>query len=259
MYFLRLFLCVNKTLIFERTKFLPLNMMEKRVKGYYDNAEKQLVAVDCIIFGFDDQKLKLLLFKRKVQPFQGQWSLIGSFVKDQEDVKNAAKRVLEESTGLINIFLEELQCYGSANRDPGARVISIAHYALVRLQDHENSLVDTYHAKWFDVNAIPALILDHNDMVNDALDKLRRKARSQPIGFELLPKKFTLPQLKVLYDEIHQKDLDRRNFRKRILAMNILKKLEEKDKTTSKKGAYLYQFDKEQYERLKAEGFNFEL
>lgn len=226
---------------------------------FYSEAEKLLVAVDCIIFGFDEGKLKLLLFKRKVEPFPNEWSLIGSFVKPSESVRAAAGRVLEESTGLSNVYLEELGSYGEINRDPGARVISIAHTALIRISEHQHQLNDLFQAKWFGVEAIPELILDHNDMVQHALSTLRRRARYQPLGFELLPEKFTLPQLKTFYDAIYQKDLDRRNFRKRILSMNILKKLEEKDKSSSRKGAFLYQFDQAKYEELSARGINFEL
>jgi len=225
----------------------------------YRKANKLLVAVDCIIFGFDKQQLKLLLFKRKVTPFKNEWSLIGSFVKKEEAVTEAAKRVLQESTGLKNVFLEELACYGEVSRDIGARVISIAHYSLISLAEQEEQLTETRQAHWFNVDAIPPLILDHNKMVTHALDKLRRKTRSQPIGFKLLPEKFTIPQLKNLYEAIHQKPLDRRNFRKKITSMNILEKLAEKDKSGSRKGAFLYRFDKKKYEALVSKGFNFEL
>lgn len=224
---------------------------------FYENAERLLVSVDCIIFGFDNEQLKLLLFKRKVSPFKNRWSLIGSFVNRKENVSKAANRVLRENTGLANVFLEELGCYGDYKRDPAARVISIAHYALVRLDEQKIELTESHEAHWFDVNETPKLILDHNEMVKKALEKIRRKARYQPIGFELLPKKFTIPQLKRFYDSIYQKNLDKRNFRKRILAMNVLKKLNEKDKSTSRKGAFLYQFDKKKYEKLLEEGFNF--
>lgn len=227
--------------------------------AYYDKADRLMVAVDCIIFGFDKEQLKLLLFKRKLEPFKNEWSLIGSFVNGEEDVVTAASRVLAELAGLEDVFLEELGCYGEYDRDPGARVISIAHYALIRLEEQEIALTASHQAQWFNVDDIPPLILDHNKMIMTALEKLRRKARYQPIGFELLPAKFTIPQLKTFYDAIYQKTLDRRNFRKRILAMGILKKLEEKDKSTSKKGAFLYQFEKKKYQQLVAKGFHFEL
>ena len=234
-------------------------MSAKEITPFYRKAEKQLVAVDCIIFGFDSHQLRLLLFKRKIEPFKGQWSLVGSFVHSSESVVKAAARVLRESTGLAGVFLDVLGCYGEVNRDKGARVISIAHYSLIRLDEAKEVQTSEFETGWFDVDKIPELVIDHSKMVADALDKLRRKSRYQPIGFELLPRKFTIPQLKIFYDAIYQKTLDRRNFRKRILDMKILKKLDEKDKSSSKKGAYLYQFDKREYEKLLAKGFNFEL
>lgn len=233
--------------------------MQTDKKAFYRNASPILVAVDCIIFGFDHEALKLLLFKRKVEPFKEEWSLIGSFVEPAEGVKEAAGRVLRESTGLSDIYMEPLAYYGAVGRDPGARVISQAHFALIRLGEEEVSMANTHQAHWFALDAIPSLILDHGQMVEDALEQLRRKARYQPIGFELLPEKFTIPQLKQLYDAIYQQDFDRRNFRKKILSMNVLEKLDEKDKASSRKGAYLYRFDKARYEEMVEKGVDFSL
>lgn len=235
------------------------SMSSATMKNYYEGPEKILVAVDCIIFGFDQGSLKLLLFKRKIDPFAGEWSLIGSFVKSGESIPDAAQRVLEESTGLKNVYLEELGSYSDVSRDPGSRVISIAHYALIRLNEHEQQILETHQAYWFPFDYLPNLILDHRKMTQHALAKLRKKTQYQPIGFELLPEKFTLPQLQMLYQAIHQKALDRRNFRKKILSMKILEKLDEKDKSGSRKGAYLYRFDEKKYQDLKDKGMNFEL
>ena len=197
--------------------------MEKNTASiYYADATPLLLAVDCIIFGFDQDSLKLLLFQRKVAPFQAEWSLIGSFVKKEESVKDAAERVLKVHTGLTDIFMEELGSYGKIDRDPGARVISIAHYALMRLAEENKYIDKAYKAQWFEFDQLPDLILDHLQMVQDALEKLRRKARYRPIGFELLSEKFTIPQLRTLYEVIYQRPLDRRNFRKKILSMKIL-------------------------------------
>ncbi|MCI5081979.1 MAG: NUDIX hydrolase [Saprospiraceae bacterium] len=231
--------------------------MTEAKKAFYTKGEKLLVAVDCIIFGFDGNEIKLLLFKRKVEPFKDMWSLIGDFVKREEDIEAAAARVLKDNVGLENIFLEQLGGYGRSDRDPGGRVVSIAYFALIPLKTHD--IVETHHARWFSPAEIPELILDHNEMLQDAVDNLRIKAQRQPIGFELLPKKFTLPQLKALYDSIFEKKLDSRNFRKKILSLNVLKKLDEKDKSTSKKGAFLYQFDTRKYKKMKEEGFSFKL
>ena len=232
-------------------------MKEDQKKVYYQDATPILVAVDSVILGFDKEQLKLLLFKRKVEPFRDEWSVIGSFVKLEESVNSAATRVLEHHTGLKNIFVAPLACYGEVERDPGARVISQAFYALIRLGEEEIKTAETHQAHWFGIDAIPKLILDHNQMVMDALETLRRKARYRPIGFELLPKKFTLPQLRQLYEAIFQRPLDRRNFRKKILSMNILEQLPEKDKTSSRKGAFLYQFNRSNYEEMIKKGIDF--
>ena len=226
---------------------------------FYDGQEKLLVAVDCVIFGFDNNTIKLLLFNRKVKPLAGEWSLIGSFVNEKESVQQAAERVLEESTGLREVYLEELGSFGQIDRDPGARVLSLVYSALIRIEEYDVDLVERHGAKWFDYDKIPRLILDHNQMVDLAIEKLRRKTKYQPLGFELLPEKFTIPQLQLLYESIFQRKLDKRNFRRKILTMNILEKLDEKDKLNSKKGAFLYQFDRQKYQKLQEKGILFEI
>ena len=220
---------------------------------------KILVATDCIVFGFDEGILKLLVFRRRIDPLKGEWSLIGSFVNEEESVPDAARRVLLQFTGLENIFLEELRVYSDADRDSGARCISIAQYALIRINDYDREQVELHGAKWFALEEIPQLVLDHNTMIADALDRLRQKTTHKPIGFELLPEKFTIPQLQSLYEAIHQTKLDDRNFRKKLLSFDLLIKLDEKDKSTSKKGAFLYRFDYDKYKKLEESGFNFVL
>lgn len=226
---------------------------------YYQEELRQLIAVDCIIFGFDKGQLKLLLLKRDMDPGRGQWSLAGGFLRKQEGLDEAACRVLHNLTGLQNIYMEQIMAYGDPNRDPGERVVSVTYYALLNVEDYDKDLVKENGAHWRPIDDIPDLIFDHNDMVNKALRRLRRKAKSQPIGFELLPDKFTLPQLQQLYEAIYQKDLDKRNFRKKIVSMGLLDKLEEKDKTGSKKGAFLYRFNPQKYEQFVSEGFYFNL
>lgn len=226
---------------------------------YYRKDDKIHVATDCIIFGFDDGILKLLLFERRVAPLIGKWSLIGSFVKPNESVRVSAKRVLHEITGLENVYMDELKSYSAIDRDPGARCISIAQYALIRIDDYDKRLVEVHGAKWFAVDEIPELVLDHGQMVKDALKKLRERARYKPIGFELLPEKFTIPQLQELYEALFQEKFDPGNFRKKIISLNVLKKLNEKDKTSSKRGAFRYYFHKAKYKKLLAEGYNFQL
>lgn len=229
------------------------------LSSFYVNAPKHLVAVDCIIFGFEAGKLKLLMIKRTVEPLVGAWSLVGGFVQEGESIDSAATRVLRQTTGIHDIYMDQLACYGDANRDTGARVISVVYYALIRISEHDRMLADQHGAHWLSLQEIPELIFDHNQMLNDALTRLRDKAHFHPIGFELLPEKFSLPQLRNLYEEIYQRTLDKRNFRKKILAMGILEKLDEKDKSTSKKGAHLYRFDKTKYSELTERGLVFEM
>ncbi|MFP2995853.1 NUDIX domain-containing protein [Spongiivirga sp. MCCC 1A20706] len=228
-------------------------------RDWYQDHDPMYIATDCIIFGFDDGILKLLVFKRRVEPQKGAYSLIGSFVKLDESVTDAAKRVLEEITGLQNVFMEELRTYNAVMRDPGYRCISIGQYALIRINEYDKELVEEHGAIWYPFDELPGLVLDHDDMVKDALARLRRKARYQPIGFELLPEKFTIPQLQSLYEAIYQKKMDSRNFRKKVLSFGVLIKLNEKDKLSSKKGAFLYKFDHLKYEALVAKGINFEV
>ncbi|MDX1544993.1 MAG: NUDIX domain-containing protein [Christiangramia sp.] len=231
----------------------------RKENDFYTQEDKMYVATDCVIFGFDEGNLKLLIFKRRVKPLLGAWSLIGSFVRIDEDVQEAAKRVLKEITGLEGVFVEELKSYGKVNRDPGYRCISIAQYALIRIGEYDKELVKRHGADWYDIDEVPELVLDHNQMVKDALERIKRKARYKPIGFELLPEKFTIPQLQRLYEAVYRKKLDSRNFRKKVLSLKVLIKLDEKDKTTSRRGAFLYKFDYKNYQKLLKEGFNFEI
>lgn len=215
------------------------------------------VALDCIIFGFDKGELKLLIHKRRFEPAKGQWSLFGGFLKEDESLRDAANRILQELTGLENIYMEEIQTYSGIERDPAGRVISVAYYALIPAHKYSEEYSKQYGATWVSLKDLPSLIMDHDLMVAKGLDRLRRRASSQPIGFELLPKEFTIPQLQALYEAIYQSKLDKRNFRKKILSMNVLIKLEEKDKTNSRKGAFLYRFDQGKYMKLVDAGCNF--
>ncbi|MFA6126584.1 MAG: NUDIX domain-containing protein [Bacteroidales bacterium] len=224
---------------------------------YYPLEDRQLLAVDCVILGFDDNQLKLLLIKRNMEPGKGIWSLMGGFPKHNEGLYQAAERVLKQLTGLQNVYLEQLFAYGNVDRDPGERVVSVAYCSLIKIADYDKDLVKENNARWCPMNDIPALVFDHQEMVDKALKRLRRRARIQPIGFELLPEKFTMPQLQCLYEAIYQKELDKRNFCKKILSMGLLDKLDEKDKSSSKKGAFLYRFNPEKYQELVAKGFYF--
>lgn len=225
----------------------------------YTNSKKLYVAVDCIIFGFEDDKLRLLLTKRMFDPCKGRWSLMGGFVQEDENLDDAAARVLERLTGLTDVYLEQLYAYGDTDRDPGGRVISVAYYALICTQKLDKDAEDKYLARWFPVDTYPSLVFDHPEMVDKAMKRLRRKSLIQPVGFELLSEKFTLTQLQKLYEAIHQRKLDKRNFRKQILSMDVLTRLEEKDKVNSKRGAWLYRFDTEKYAKLLEGGDQFEM
>jgi 8-oxo-dGTP diphosphatase len=227
----------------------------------YSKYKKHLVAVDSIIFGYDilEKEIRLLLVKRSFNPAKGKWSLAGGFVEQGESLDVAASRVLRNLTGLRNIFMKQLYCYSDPERDPGARVISVAYWALIKIKDIDRKVTDRNGAHWQPVNQLPRLIFDHQSMVEKALRELQLQIRIKPVGFELLPEKFTLVQMLDLYEAIYQRNIDKRNFRKKILSMNILEKLEEKEKLTSKKGAFYYRFIKERYKRLIKNGFYFSL
>jgi 8-oxo-dGTP diphosphatase len=223
----------------------------------YISQDRLLVAVDCIIFGFDGKELKALLIKRGFEPQKGKWSLMGGFVNKDENVDEAAERVLYQLTGLNNIYMEQLYCFGDVNRDVAGRVVSIAYFALINIEDYSEQMQLEHEARWFSMEKIPALIFDHKEMVEKAKDRLRQNVAIHPIGFELLPLKFTLPQLQSLYEAIYESPIDKRNFTRKILSLGILNKLNEKEKESSKKGAFLFVFDKEKYSKLNSNGIKF--
>ena len=223
----------------------------------YKDHDRLLVAVDCIIFGFDGIKLKALLVKRGFEPGLGKWSLMGGFVNKTESVDEAASRILNKLTGLNDIYMEQLSCFGDVQRDPGGRVISIAFFALIKIDDYSSALIEEHNAKWFLLDAIPSLLFDHKQMIKLAKERLREKISAHPVGFALLPHKFTLQQLQSLYEAIYERQLDKRNFTRKIHALNILHKLKEKEKQSSRRGAFYFVFDKKKYEKLDKEGLKF--
>lgn len=223
----------------------------------YNSEDKVLVAVDCIIFGFDKKDLKVLLIKRDFEPEKGKWSLMGGFMKKDETLDQAATRVLYRLTGLHDIYMEQLYTFSKVDRDPKDRTISVAYYALINIETHNQELIEKSSAKWFSIAQAPELIFDHTRMVEHAISRLRSRASTKPIGFELLPDKFTMKQLQELYEAIFDKELDKRNFINKVNSLDILIKLDEKDKTSSKKGSYLYTFDEVKYNKKVLEGFLF--
>jgi ADP-ribose pyrophosphatase YjhB (NUDIX family) len=225
----------------------------------YNNKDRFHLAVDCVIFGFDQDRLKLLLYKRDFEPEKGKWSLLGGFLTNNETLDDAAYRVLARITGLRNIFMEQLSAFSEIDRDKAARVISVAYYSLINIHDYDVQQLKQYGAEWFNIDELPELIFDHADIVEKSLRRLKRKAKTQPIGFELLPENFTITRLKNLYEAIYQRKLEPANFRRKFMSMDLLDRLPIKDRNNSRKGAFLYAFNKEKYENLTAKGFAFDV
>ena len=214
---------------------------------FYNEHSKVWLSVDCIIFGFDEGKLKVLIGKRQMDPGRGEWSLYGGFVAADESVDDAATRTLYELTGLRNLFMRQVGAFGNVDRDPGERVVSIAYYALINVKDYDEELRLQHGVKWVDINEIPQLYSDHNEMVHKARKLMQQKLAQEPVGFRLLPALFTLTQLQNLYEAVNGAELDKRNFRKRIKEMDFIEKTELVDKASSKRGAFLYRFNKRAY------------
>jgi 8-oxo-dGTP diphosphatase len=218
------------------------------------------LTVDCAVFGMDDEDLKVLLIERGLPPFEGEWALPGGFIHVDETVDDAARRELQEETGLDKIFLEQLYTFSGLDRDPRERVISIAYYALVNLVDHRvKAATDAREAAWFSVDDTPTLAFDHAQILNVALERLRGKLGYQPIGFELLPPKFALSQLQHLYEVVLECELDKRNFRKKVLATGLLVETREVQQDVAHRAAHLYRFDERKYRQLARDGFHFEI
>lgn len=216
--------------------------------NYYSQHSKVYVAVDCIIFGFDEGKLKLLVGKRKMEPGYGEWSLYGGFVDEDESIDAAASRVLYELTGMKNAFMKQIAAFGAVDRDPGERVVSIAYYSLINVKDYDDSLRKNHGLEWVSLDEMPPLYSDHSQMIVKALASLRRSISTEPLGFNLLPDLFTLTQLQHVYEAVLGQEIDKRNFRKRIKQIDFIEKTELIDKKTSKRGASLYRFNKRSYE-----------
>jgi len=225
----------------------------------YQYARPALTA-DIVVFALDEHDLQVMLIQRDLPPFAGNWALPGGFVRVEETLDEAAARELREETGLHDIFLEQLYTFGAVNRDPRERIVTVAYYALVNLAGHTvQASTDARSAAWFSVNDLPKLAFDHRQILDVALDRLRGKVRYQPIGFELLPEKFTLRQLQHLYEIILDRPLDKRNFRKKVLSMGIIKETNEIETDVAHRAARLFRFDKKAYDRLMKRGFNFEI
>ncbi len=218
------------------------------------------LTTDCVLFGFDGEEMQLLLTKREKEPFQNKWALPGGFVFPEETTEDCARRVLLEKTGISEVFVEQLYTFSAVDRDPRERIVSVAYYALVNRQSYQ--LIagrDTLEAEWFALSQLPELAFDHSEIVAVAVKRLQAKVAYQPVGFELLDEKFTLSQLQTLCEAILGTEIDKRNFRKKVLSMGVVKELGEKETNVPRKAAMLYRFDKRAYEAKRREGFQFEL
>lgn len=218
------------------------------------------LTVDCVVFGLDETDLKVMLIQRDLPPYRGKWALPGGFVHVDESLEDAARRELQEETGLDKVFLEQLYTFGDLGRDPRERVVTVAWYALVRLSDHRvKAATDARDAAWFGLHDLPRLAFDHDRILKVAHQRIQGKVRYEPIGFELLPKKFTLTQLQTLYEIILDRDLDKRNFRKKILRMGVLQELDEVETDVAHRAARLYRFNQKKYREMVKHGVHFEI
>ncbi len=218
---------------------------------YYSEFQKVFLSVDCIIFGFDENKLKILIGRRNMDPGRGEWSLYGGFVRGDESLDAAADRTLFELTGLRHVYMRQVGAFGNLDRDPGERVVSVAYYALINVRDYDEQLRRQHGVEWIDIEEIPQMYSDHNEMVRKARKLMQQKMKTEPVGFELLPSLFTLTQLQRLYEAVIGEEVDKRNFRKRIKEMDFIEKTNLIDKKSSKRGAALYRFNKKVYSEEK--------
>ena len=215
--------------------------------GFYGEHSKVFVSVDCIVFGFDNDNLKLLIGHRQMDPGRGEWSLYGGFVGEDESLEEAASRVLYNLTGLEDIYMKQVGAFGAIDRDPGERVITVAYCALINVNDYDDTLRKEHGVEWVSINELPKLYSDHNEMVRKAITLLRRRISTEPLSFNLLPELFTLTQLQHVYEAILGEQIDKRNFRKRVKSIEFIEKTEHIDKLTSKRGAVLYRFNKNMF------------
>ena len=222
--------------------------MEK-LRSFYESHPRFHVAIDCVVFGFKDGELKILIQQRNFEPFQGVWSLMGGFVRADEDIDEAARRVCKELTGLKDVYMRQVGTYGKVDRDPGARVVSIAYCVLIDIDRYNEQLNMMNNSYWENITTLPDMFFDHTDMIRDALKLLQRKVSREPVGFNLLPPLFTLTQLQTLHEAILAEKMDKRNFRKRVVEMNFIEKTDQVDKTSSRRGASLYRFNSSEYKR----------
>ena len=224
--------------------------------------EKYSVAcsVDCVIFGYGKEKLNILLVECNLPPYLGKWSLLGDFIRDDEDLDSAAHRVLSDYTHINSIYLEQVAAYGNKCRHPLGRVVTTAYYSLVQVTTFEDTYTDEgLRVKWFDVDDLPGLAFDHHKILSSCHDRLKKCLRERPIGFELLPKEFTLSQLRRLYEVVLNIELDKRNFRRKLKSLNLLEETNKLQEDVPHRPAKLFRFDHEEYQNQMSDGLHFEL
>lgn len=218
------------------------------------------LSIDCLIFGFKKGELDILLVQHGEGISKGRWALPGGWIKYDEGVTQAAVRLLRDLTGVSNIYMEQLAVFGDVDRYPNKRVITIGFFALVKPENYKlHAGFTASDARWFKLSEVPSLPYDHNKILNSGVRHLKHKVRHEPIGFNLLPRKFTLHQLQELYEAVLERKLDKPNFRRKLMNMNLLAPSKEKQKDVSHRAASLYKFDKKTYDKLKEKGFTFEL
>lgn len=228
------------------------------VKGTYTyDYPRPAVTTDCVIFGYDGKELKVLLIERGIEPFKGCWAFPGGFLNMDEDALAGARRELKEETGLEDAFIEQFHTFSEPGRDPRGRVITIAHYALVKIQEVEGG-DDAAQARWFPIGEVPPLAFDHDRILRMAMSRLKERIHFEPVGFELLPEVFTMPQLQNLYESILEVHFDRRNFASKMLKLGILEDTGDRPAGASSRIPVSYRFSKEKYNELKAKGFRLE-
>ncbi len=228
-------------------------------KKYHYEYPHPCVTTDCVIFGFDGTKLNVLLVERGVEPFKGRWAFPGGFLRMDETAMQGAKRELKEETGLEDAYIRQFHTFTDPKRDErdDARVITIAYFALVRISEVKAG-DDAAKAQWFPLDKVPSLAFDHDLILREATNELRKQIHFEPVGFELLPEKFTMTQLQHLYEAILSVKFDRRNFCNKILKLGILTQLEETLPMPNKKVAFLYKFNPVSYNLMKEKGFRLE-
>lgn len=218
------------------------------------------LSIDCLVFGYQDGEIKVLLVQRDTEPYKGHWALIGDLVEPEQNLKDAANNVLEKLTGLTDIYMKQFYTFGSVDRHPLGRVVTVGYFSLVNRTDYK-PIASSWakSAEWFSINNLPELAFDHLKILLKGIETLKSEVRNKPTGFELLPKKFTLLELQLLYEALLGYKFDKSNFRKKILEMNILKPLKEVKDNVAHRPAQLFQFDERRYRMLEQKGFSFEL